>query len=68
MRVDAILVGRNRPHDVNLVVEVSVERGPNGLDKAASTLVLGRFLLIADAYPGKFTTSFRARSRVHVTC
>jgi inorganic pyrophosphatase len=41
MRIDAIPVGRNLPHDVNVVIEVPIGGEPikYEMDKAAGTLV-----------------------------
>ncbi len=56
MRLDAIAIGNNPPHDVNVVIEV-----PNGgepikyeLDKASGTLVVDRFLYTPMRYPGNY--------------
>jgi len=53
MRLDAIPIGKNPPHDINVVIEV-----PHGgypvkyeLDKASGALVVDRFLHTAMNYP-----------------
>src|SRR5499427_2192199 len=56
MRIDAIPVGRNPPHDVNVVIEVPIGGEPikYELDKAAGTLVVDRFLYTSMRYPGNY--------------
>jgi inorganic pyrophosphatase len=56
MRIDAILVGRNPPDDVNVVVEVPIGGEPikYEMDKAAGTLVVDRFLYTSMRYPGNY--------------
>ena len=56
MRIDAIPVGRNPPHDVNVVIEVPIGGEPikYEMDKAAGTLVVDRFLYTAMHYPGNY--------------
>ena len=56
MRIDKIAIGRNAPHDVNVVVEVPVGGEPikYELDKDAGTLVVDRFLYTAMRYPGNY--------------
>jgi inorganic pyrophosphatase len=56
MRLDAIAIGNNPPHDINVVIEV-----PNGgepvkyeLDKASGTLFVDRFLYTPMRYPGNY--------------
>jgi inorganic pyrophosphatase len=56
MRIDAIPLGKNPPHDVNVIIEV-----PNGgepvkyeMDKASGALVVDRFLYTAMRYPGNY--------------
>ena len=46
MRIDKIAVGRNPPHDVNVIVEVPIGGEPikYEMDKEAGTLVVDRFL------------------------
>ena len=56
MRIDKIAIGRNAPHDVNVIVEVPVGGEPikYELDKDAGTLVVDRFLYTAMRYPGNY--------------
>jgi inorganic pyrophosphatase len=56
MRIDAIPIGRDPPHDVNVVVEVPIGGEPikYEMDKAAGTLVVDRFLYTAMRYPGNY--------------
>ena len=56
MRIDAIPIGVNPPHDVNVIVEVPVGREPikYEMDKEAGTLVVDRFLYTAMRYPGNY--------------
>jgi inorganic pyrophosphatase len=56
MRIDAISIGRNPPHEVNVIVEVPVGGEPikYEMDKAAGTLVVDRFLYTAMRYPGNY--------------
>jgi inorganic pyrophosphatase len=56
MRIDAIPIGINPPHDVNVIVEVPVGGEPikYEMDKAAGTLIVDRFLYTAMRYPGNY--------------
>ena len=56
MRIDAIPIGKNPPHDVNVVIEVPIGGEPikYEMDKAAGTLVVDRFLYTAMRYPGNY--------------
>ena len=56
MRIEAIPIGSDPPHDVNVVVEVPIGGEPikYELDKAAGTLVVDRFLYTAMRYPGNY--------------
>jgi inorganic pyrophosphatase len=56
MRIDAIPIGRNVPHDVNVIVEVPIGGEPikYEMDKQAGTLVVDRFLYTAMHYPGNY--------------
>src|SRR3954467_12089042 len=56
MRIDAIPIGINPPHDVNVIVEVPTGGEPikYELDKEAGTLVVDRFLYTAMRYPGNY--------------
>ena len=56
MRIDAISIGNNPPHDVNVIIEVPVGGEPikYEMDKDAGTLVVDRFLYTAMRYPGNY--------------
>jgi inorganic pyrophosphatase len=56
MRIDAISIGKNPPHEVNVVVEVPVGGEPikYEMDKEAGTLVVDRFLYTSMRYPGNY--------------
>ncbi|MEZ5873047.1 MAG: inorganic diphosphatase [Nitratireductor sp.] len=56
MRIDAISIGNNPPHDVNVIVEVPVGGQPikYEMDKDAGTLVVDRFLYTPMTYPGNY--------------
>jgi inorganic pyrophosphatase len=56
MRIEAIAIGTNPPHDVNVVIEVPVGGDPikYEMDKEAGTLVVDRFLYTAMSYPGNY--------------
>ncbi|MEL6298194.1 MAG: inorganic diphosphatase [Pseudomonadota bacterium] len=56
MRLDAIPIGDNPPHDINAVIEVPVGGEPikYELDKASGTLFVDRFLYTPMRYPGNY--------------
>ena len=56
MRLDAISIGTNPPHDVNVVIEVPIGGEPikYEMDKAAGTLIVDRFLYTPMRYPGNY--------------
>ena len=56
MRIDAISIGNNPPHDVNVIIEVPVGGEPikYEMDKDAGTLVVDRFLYTSMRYPGNY--------------
>jgi inorganic pyrophosphatase len=56
MRIDAIPIGVNPPHDVNVIIEVPVGGEPieYEMDKEAGTLVVDRFLYTSMRYPGNY--------------
>lgn len=56
MRLDAISIGKNPPHDVNVVVEVPIGGEPikYEMDKEAGTLIVDRFLYTSMRYPGNY--------------
>ncbi len=56
MRLDAISVGKNPPHEVNVVIEVPIGGEPikYEMDKDAGTMVVDRFLYTPMRYPGNY--------------
>ena len=56
MRLDAIPIGANPPHEVNVVVEVPLGGEPikYELDKASGAMFVDRFLYTAMRYPGNY--------------
>jgi inorganic pyrophosphatase len=56
MRLDAISIGSNPPHEVNVVIEVPIGGEPikYEMDKAAGTLIVDRFLYTPMRYPGNY--------------
>ena len=56
MRIDAISIGSNPPHDVNVIIEVPVGGEPikYEMDKDAGALVVDRFLYTSMRYPGNY--------------
>ena len=56
MRLDAIPIGKNPPHDINVIVEVPVGGEPikYEMDKASGTLFVDRFLYTPMHYPGNY--------------
>lgn len=56
MNIDAISLGPNPPHEVNVIIEVPVGGEPikYEMDKAAGTLVVDRFLYTSMRYPGNY--------------
>jgi inorganic pyrophosphatase len=56
MRIDAISIGKNPPHDVNVIIEVPIGGEPikYELDKASGALVVDRFLYTSMRYPGNY--------------
>jgi len=56
MRIDAISIGINPPHDVNVIIEVPVGGEPikYEMDKNAGTMVVDRYLYTAMRYPGNY--------------
>ena len=56
MRIEAISVGADPPHEVNVIVEVPVGGEPikYEMDKNAGTLVVDRFLYTSMRYPGNY--------------
>ena len=56
MDINAISIGKNPPHDVNVIVEVPLGGEPikYEMDKEAGALVVDRFLYTAMHYPGNY--------------
>ena len=56
MRIEAIPLGSNPPHDVNVIIEVPVGGEPikYEMDKDAGTMVVDRFLYTPMRYPGNY--------------
>jgi inorganic pyrophosphatase len=56
MRIDAVSIGTNPPHEVNVIIEVPVGGEPikYEMDKEAGTLVVDRFLYTPMRYPGNY--------------
>ncbi len=56
MRIEAVSIGANPPHEVNVIVEVPVGGEPikYEMDKDAGTLVVDRFLYTSMRYPGNY--------------
>ena len=56
MRIDAISIGQNPPHDINVIIEVPVGGEPikYEMDKASGTLIVDRFLYTPMRYPGNY--------------
>src|SRR6202167_537457 len=56
MQMDAIAVGTNPPHEVNVIIEVPIGGEPikYEIDKASGILVVDRFLYTSMRYPGNY--------------
>jgi len=56
MRMEAIAVGTNPPHEVNVIIEVPIGGEPikYELDKDSGILVVDRFLYTSMRYPGNY--------------
>ena len=56
MNIDAIPIGTNPPHDINVIIEVPIGGEPikYEMDKAAGPLVVDRFLHTPMRYPGNY--------------
>src|SRR3978361_1839681 len=56
MRLEAVSVGANPPHEVNVLIEVPIGGEPikYELDKASGILVVDRFLYTSMRYPGNY--------------
>jgi inorganic pyrophosphatase len=56
MRIDAVPIGNNPPHDINVVIEVPIGGEPvkYELDKGSGTMFVDRILYTAMRYPGNY--------------
>lgn len=56
MRIDAIKIGDNPPHDINVIVEVPYGGEPvkYEMDKDAGTMMVDRILYTSMRYPGNY--------------
>jgi inorganic pyrophosphatase len=56
MRIEAIPIGNNPPHDVNVIIEVPVGGEPikYEIEKESGTLFVDRFLYTPMRYPGNY--------------
>ena len=56
MRIDAVSIGKNAPHEVNVIIEVPIGGEPikYEMDKEAGALVVDRFLYTSMRYPGNY--------------
>ena len=56
MRLEDLSIGKNPPHDVNVVIEVPIGGEPikYEMDKASGALVVDRFLYTSMRYPGNY--------------
>jgi inorganic pyrophosphatase len=56
VRIEAVSIGADPPHEVNVIVEVPVGGEPikYEIDKHAGTLVVDRFLYTSMRYPGNY--------------
>ena len=56
MNLNAVSIGENTPHDVNVVIEVPIGGEPikYEMDKESGALVVDRFLYTSMRYPGNY--------------
>jgi inorganic pyrophosphatase len=56
MRIDAVPIGQNPPHDVNVIIEVPLGGEPikYEMDKEAGAMYVDRFLYTSMRYPGNY--------------
>ena len=56
MRIDAVSIGKNPPHEVNVIIEVPIGGEPikYEMDKEAGALIVDRFLYTSMRYPGNY--------------
>ena len=56
MRIDAISIGENPPHDINVIVEVPIGGEPvkYEMDKESGAMIVDRMLYTSMRYPGNY--------------
>ncbi|GGH33256.1 inorganic pyrophosphatase [Alsobacter metallidurans] len=56
MRIEAVSLGKNPPHEVNVIIEVPIGGEPikYEMDKESGALVVDRFLYTSMRYPGNY--------------
>ena len=56
MRIDAVPIGKNPPHDINVIIEVPIGGEPikYEMDKEAGAMYVDRFLYTSMRYPGNY--------------
>ena len=56
MNLNAVPIGKNAPHDVNVVIEVPIGGEPikYEMEKESGALVVDRFLYTSMRYPGNY--------------
>ena len=56
MRIDAVPIGKNPPHDINVIIEVPLGGEPikYEMDKDAGAMYVDRFLYTSMRYPGNY--------------
>ncbi len=56
MNLEAVSIGKNPPHDVNVIIEVPIGGEPikYEMDKDSGALMVDRFLYTAMRYPGNY--------------
>jgi inorganic pyrophosphatase len=56
MRIDAVPIGNNPPHDVNVIIEVPIGGEPikYEMNKEAGAMYVDRFLYTSMRYPGNY--------------
>ncbi|WP_237153291.1 inorganic diphosphatase [Oryzibacter oryziterrae] len=56
MRIDAVPIGKNPPHDINVIIEVPLGGEPikYEMDKEAGAMYVDRFLYTSMRYPGNY--------------
>jgi len=56
MRIDAIAIGNNPPHDINVIIEIPIGGEPikYEMDKISGTMIVDRILQTEMRYPGNY--------------